>query len=806
MGGAEICFVGGGAISIVSPCLVLFVLLGACGGPKVVEDTVHVGDEESGDTARPDETASDDTDSGHTGADDTVVVDTDACLALTARASVNRSSGRIPFEASLDASASCGPEPIASWQWEVDGELLDGAAAVWEGLSAGTFEARLTVTDTLGDTDTDAVTLEVLPQECPEVLDAVALGALADTALVEASDLLVSRRDPEVLWSHNDSGDTPRLFALGRDGAALGTWTLDVEDGDWEDLAWGTDPDSGEPLIFIGDTGNNGTSRTSLLVYVIEEPEVDTSAEATEHAVESYKTLTLDLPEVLNVDAMLVDPVTGDLLLLSDAEDGRSVLLRKAAPHLDGEEVALEEVAELAFGAGDLPGDTLATSADISPLGERVVVRTRDEAWLWLRDGAATVAETLLTAPCPVALPTETLGEAVAFDIRDGGLLTTSEGAGSPLYWVPFVEEPECIDTLEAVITATPPGGPLPIEVVFDASASCVPEGLAEVRWMVDGELKLGETVSASWLASGSYPVLLTITDTLGNEASASATIVVEPGDCPTEDSAEILGTIADDELVEISGVAVSRRDTGVLWVHNDSGDSPRLFAINRTGETLGTWTLDVDKGDFEDMAAGFAEDGTPELWVGDIGDNGKEKTEIHLYRVDEPEIPAGDAEDHTVTEVDTITLTYPDGARNCETLLLDPVTRDFYLVTKDYGGDSEVYRKAAPHVDGEVAVLEYIASLTFGVGDLAGNMATTGGEFSPDGAWIVVRTYGETAFVWRRDGSGTVADAFGTTPCPITLPYEAQGEAICFDVDSEALISISEREYQPIHWTTLVR
>lgn len=780
-----------------------FLALG-CKGDKNPSNTSQDTTSTPGDTdsGRPDTVDTtppgDDTDSGpHESAD--------PCATLTAVAAPSRSSGRIPLEVDLDASGSCGPDAITSWHWEIGGEALDGALVSWTGLSAGAVDARLTVTDEAGNSATDTLSLEVLPQECPEVLDAVELGAVADAELVEASGLVVSRRDPDVLWTHNDSGDTPRLFALGRDGSALGTWTLDVDLGDWEDLAWGADPDTGEPLLFIGDVGSFGTSRETVLVYVIEEPEVDTAAAPSEHAVESWRTLTLRLPEVLNIDSMLVDPDTGDLLLISDAEDGRSVLLRKPAPHTDGEDVSVEAVGELSFGTGSLTGDVLATGADISPLGERVVVRTRDEAWLWLRDGSQSVAEALLDEPCAVALPTQELGETIAFDIRDGGLLTVGEGSAQPLYWVPFTEEPECADTLDAVITATPAGGPLPLTVAFDASDSCVPAGLARARWDIDGEVHLGTTASMTWYASGSYPVSLLITDTLGAIAVATTTIEVEAGDCPVEDGLETLGTVADEELVETSGIVVSRIDPEVLWVHDDEGDPIRLYALSRAGETLGTWTLDVS-GDIEDMAATYAEDGTAEIWIGNIGDNAEAKSNITIYRIDEPEVPDGEAGEHEVTDYDAITLTYPDGARNSETLMVDPLTRDLYVVTKDDDGYSDVYRKPAPHTDGESAELEHVASLAFGTGDLAGNQMTTGGDWSPDGAWIVIRTYANTAYVWRRDRSGTADEAFATDPCPVRIASELQGEAICFDSDGAALLTVSERASQPIYRVPLTR
>ena len=674
----------------------------------------------------------------------------------------------------------------------------------WTGLTAGTTDVRLTITDATGETATATTSVEVLAQDCPTALDPVLLGALGDAELVESSGLIVSRLDPAVLWSHNDSGDTARLFALGRDGTALGTWTLDVADGDWEDLAWATDDETGAPQLYIGDIGSNGLSRDTVLVYIVDEPTVDTTAAPDAHPVETWRTLTLHMPEVLNLDSMLVDPVTGDLVLISDATDGRAVILTKPAPHTDGEDVTLTSAGELVFGGDALPGDTLAMGADISPLGDRIVIRTRTEAWLWRRDGAQTVAETLLGAePCPITLPTQTLGEAVALDPRDGGLLVTSEGTGEPIYQVPFEEADACIDTLQAVITATPPGGPLPVDVVLDASASCAPEGLASVAWDINGELYTDASVSTSWLASGDYPVTLTITDALGATASTSGTLTIEPGDCPEDDGSEALGVLEDETLIETSGIAASPTDPDLLWVHND-GNDPVLYAVSRSGATLGTWTLDTTGRDIEDLALGYAEDGTPELWLADVGDNAAARENIALLRTDEPSVPSGDPEDHTVYDFDTITLTYPDGPHNCETILVDPVTRDIFLVTKSPDGLSGVYRKAAPHTDGEVAELELITTLTFSGTD--GAQLTTGGAFSPDGAWAVIRTYSSTAYIWRRDQSDTITAAFDSDPCPVSLPALFQGEAICFDTDGDALLIVSEGEASPIDRVPLVR
>lgn len=729
----------------------------------------------------------------------------DPCASLQARPAAPYVEGRRPFQVALDGTQSCGPAEIVAWRWEIEGQSYEGPTLSWTGLREGPVEATLRVTDADGAEHRASLTLLVTPAVCPAVLSGLPLGDLADAALTEASGLIQSARDPSLLWSHNDSGDHARIFALGRDGSARGTYTFDLPDSDWEDLGAGVDPESGAPLLFIGDIGNNDLSRSSVAVYLVEEPVVDAAAPAEEQPLSLRATLTLTLPEPLNLDSLLVDPQTQDLYLFSDAADGRTVVLRKAAPHVDGEVAVLEVAGERIFGVEPLLGDPMATGAAISPLGDRVLLRTRQGAFLWLRDGAQSVAEAVAGEPCAIPLPSQPLGEAITFDAEQGGLLTVSEGAGEPVIWVPFEEPVDCHGEVLAAIVADPPGGPLPLTVTFGLDPACAPEDPVEAAWTVEGEDEtlFGEQVTATFLASGAYAIRLALTDAGGAVHEASMTLRVEPPDCPTIGTPAVLGTVGEPILTELSGVVTGRANPDLLWVHNDSGHDPELFALDRSGATVARYTLDLPRGDFEDIAAGYAEDGTPELWLGVIGDNEHDKPNILLYRLDEPLVTGESA---TLSTFDTLTLTYDEGSLNAETLLVDPRTRDLFIVTKASDGRSGIYRKAAPHTDGEVAVLEKVGELVFGEGALAGSKLTTAGDISPDGAWIVVRTYATTAYLWRRDGDTTVAEAFAGEPCPLLLPTERQGEAIGFDVDGQALISISEGTAMPINWAPLTR
>src|SRR6266511_3953046 len=95
---------------------------------------------------------------------------------------------------------------------------------------------------------------------------------IRDQRVVESSGLAASPRHAGVLWTHNDSGDAARLFAVGPDGGVLATLTLaGVDARDWEAMAAGRD-DAGRPALFAGDIGDNLGAWSSVSVYQVSEP------------------------------------------------------------------------------------------------------------------------------------------------------------------------------------------------------------------------------------------------------------------------------------------------------------------------------------------------------------------------------------------------------------------------------------------------------------------------------------------------------------------------------------------------------
>ncbi|MCP4809192.1 MAG: hypothetical protein GY913_12745 [Proteobacteria bacterium] len=349
----------------------------------------------------------------------------------------------------------------------------------------------------------------------------------------------------------------------------------------------------------------------------------------------------------------------------------------------------------------------------------------------------------------------------------------------------------------------TPLAGYPPLTVAFEAAGSTSPTEEMIGSWSFDdGGTKEGLDVLYVFGDEGIWDATLTIDDGAGHTADDTVQVYVRSPDCPRTGDTEILGQTNDEELNEISGVVDSPLNDGILWVHNDAGDDPRLFALSYDGAIRSVVDLSIARGDLEDIGRGEV-DGVPSLFVGDIGDNGRDNTAIWVHVVAEPTVDATQERTETeLTPTATLTLTYPEGvAEDAESLFVDPVTGDLFIVTKDSSGISNVYTKAAPHSTSETE-LELVTTLDFSSEPLSGSL-TTAATISPDGSQIIVRTYRQQAYLWER-GEGSVGSAFAGVPCEINMPTEPQSESIGFSVDGTSLFTVSERTEVPINRTPL--
>lgn len=235
--------------------------------------------------------------------------------------------------------------------------------------------------------------------------------------------------------------------------------------------------------------------------------------------------------------------------------------------------------------------------------------------------------------------------------------------------------------------------------------------------------------------------------------------------------------------VVEASGLVVGRTNPEHRWTLNDSGGASALYAVAADGRVAATLAIPgVANVDWEDLAAaGAAPSG--DLYIADIGDNAARRASIRVHRVREPSL-VGVPDGATITAgaVDSVTLTYPDGARDAEALIVDQATRDLYVITKREAR-SRVYRAVAPpFATGGSAVLELVGELPIG--------GVVAADVCPDNATVLVKTY--AAILAYSDPAGIVAALRGPGAAR-RYDGEPQGEAIAAAADCRGYATLSE-------------
>ncbi|MDQ6727211.1 MAG: hypothetical protein M3066_13745 [Actinomycetota bacterium] len=264
------------------------------------------------------------------------------------------------------------------------------------------------------------------------------------------------------------------------------------------------------------------------------------------------------------------------------------------------------------------------------------------------------------------------------------------------------------------------------------------------------------------------------------------------------------LGILQDPDIPESSGLVASRRNPGLLWTHNDSGDGPFVYCFDPRVQSCGVWRVTgADALDWEDIAIGPGpEAGRPYLYLGDIGDNLAQRDQIVVYRVPEPVAGGGGpvttkAAPAATAPAETIRLRYPDGPQNAETLLVHPTTGDLYVIAKN-ASSATVYKAPAPLDPTKVTVLSPVGALHLGAG-LRGPELVTGGDLSPDGRRVAVVTYSSGYELALPSGTDRFDAIWDQPPTPVAVGLRLQGESVAYRLDGGALLTTSEMIPTPV-------
>ena len=265
----------------------------------------------------------------------------------------------------------------------------------------------------------------------------------------------------------------------------------------------------------------------------------------------------------------------------------------------------------------------------------------------------------------------------------------------------------------------------------------------------------------------------------------------------------QVVGKIESGEITESSGIAASKCQENVFWTHNDSGDDAFIFALNQKGKKLGTWKVSGAKNkDWEGIATfRDAKNGKCLLYIGDIGNNERLKSEMTIYRVAEPTISDADKDSSkknpSQTEnAEAIKFVYPDMRHDAETLLVHPNSGDIYVLSKRLSGASGVYKLAADFSLEKTNTLKKIADFSV---PAVPNGFLTGGDISPDGKRVVVCDYFSAYEIVLPKNAKSFDEIWTEKPLIVELGERNQGEAVAYSADGKSIFATSEKKNSPI-------
>ncbi|HEY2957529.1 MAG TPA: hypothetical protein VGM21_04870 [Actinomycetota bacterium] len=235
---------------------------------------------------------------------------------------------------------------------------------------------------------------------------------IRDPRVTESSGLAASRLHPGVVYTHNDSGDAARVFAVGPDGRVLATLRLaGVQARDWEAIAPGRD-ERGRPALFVGDIGDNRGTWPSVAVYRISEPAVLRDATV---PARRYRLRYPGGPR--DAEALLVDPRSNRLFVASKEPTGGGLYEAPAVLRGDG--------VNLLRRVGGVP--PLVTDGAFAPDGRTFVLRGYLDAYVYAASGRRLDS---------FGLPAQDQGESITYTGDGRAVLVGSEGLDAPVWRV----------------------------------------------------------------------------------------------------------------------------------------------------------------------------------------------------------------------------------------------------------------------------------------------------------------------------------------------------------------------------------
>lgn len=251
------------------------------------------------------------------------------------------------------------------------------------------------------------------PAGSPFIDTAISVG-IAPGLIDEASGIADSKSNTGSLWVEQDSGNPPDLWLLSYSGIVQKQVHIDgAENRDWEDIAMGDGPVTGENYIYIAETGDNLVHFTDYAIYRFIEPKPD------EDTVYNWEKINFQYPDGSHdAEAMLLDNATKDIYIITK-RDSLSKIYKLGYPQNTATVITADSVGQFSF--------TGVVSAAISPDETEMLVKTYSNVYYWKRQPGESILTAFKRAPLTLGYINEPQGEAICFKQDNSGFFTLSE-------------------------------------------------------------------------------------------------------------------------------------------------------------------------------------------------------------------------------------------------------------------------------------------------------------------------------------------------------------------------------------------
>ena len=250
------------------------------------------------------------------------------------------------------------------------------------------------------------------------------LGTIENNQIKESSGIVASYRNKGSFWTHNDSGDKNRLFAMDASGKGTREFYLEgANNRDWEAISMANFPEGS--FIYVGDFGDNNNEFATSTIYRVPEPEI-TASTPQSNTLKNVQKITYKYADgARDAEAFLIDQSSKDIYIISKRESSKR-LYRLPFPQSYTQTNTAEFVQELTFSSG--AGTPLfIVDGNVSVDNKEIIIKNYLQIFHWRRNANESIPDALKRTPTMLSYTPEPQGEGICFSQDGSGYYTISE-------------------------------------------------------------------------------------------------------------------------------------------------------------------------------------------------------------------------------------------------------------------------------------------------------------------------------------------------------------------------------------------